>query len=332
MTRDNTPFTLRLICTSGSQFSALLDDYAGRILGVLAYGADEPQAPPHDVLFAWIPMPVFEVGVWYEVWVSSQAVTVNGTSGRSFASDGDLLFGIVSLDYPGDALDAAAFSAYSTLFDMLDQEDYKALLRVWNYFPRINDDSSGTERYRAFNVGRHEAFWTKGRDIAEGVVPAACALGARQGHLQVCFFAGKVPGTVIENPRQVNAYRYPRYFGRRSPTFSRGILVGNALFISGTASIVGSNSVHPGDVALQVDETLRNLKTVVEQAGKCGFDASDPAGLHLNVYVRRADDYPIVRRMLERTLRGVHHVAYMMADVCRADLLVEIEAFWLPQG
>ena len=278
-------------------------------------------------------MPVFEAEAWYEVWVSAQAVTLRRAPDRSLACDGELLFGTVVLDDPGDdALDAGAFALYSILFDTLDREGYPALLRVWNYFPRINEDTSGTERYRAFNVGRHEAFCSKGRVIAEGAVPAACALGTRQGGLQVCFLAGKVPGTVIENPRQVNAYRYPSDFGPRSPTFSRGILVGDALLISGTASIVGSESMHPGDVALQVDETLRNLKTVVEQAGTRGFDTGDHAGLHLNVYLRRPGDYPIVRRMLDRAFEGARHVAYIVADVCRADLLVEIEAFWLPQG
>jgi len=134
---------------------------------------------------------------------------------------------------------------------------------------------------------------------------------------------------VIENPRQTNAYRYPRKFGPRSPTFSRGILVDDLLLVSGTASIVGSQSMHPEDILRQADETLVNLETVVEQARKSGFDAGDQAGLCLNVYLRHADDYPVVRRRVEETFGNARHIAYVMADVCRADLLVEIEAFWM---
>lgn len=161
-------------------------------------------------------------------------------------------------------------------------------------------------------------------------MPAACALGSRQGNMVVSFLAGKTPGTVIENPRQTNAYRYPRDFGPRSPTFSRGILVGDTLLISGTASIVGSESMHPDNVALQFDETIRNLETVIEQAKRYGFDPGDRSGLCLNVYLRHAADYPAVRDRLEAAFGSVRHVAYLMADVCRADLLVEIEAFWMP--
>jgi enamine deaminase RidA (YjgF/YER057c/UK114 family) len=301
------------------------------VLGVFTYGADEPKGKSDEVLRVWVPTPVVGAESWHEVWVSERPVKVSRKPELTFSSDGDLLFGYLVLDDPADAsLESAVYSAYSTLFDTLDREGYPALLRVWNYFPRINDDACGIERYRAFNVGRHEAFCSKGRAIGEGHVPAACALGTRQGGLVLGFLAGKRPATVIENPRQTNAYRYPPEFGPKSPTFSRGVLIGDALLISGTASIVGSESKHPDDVALQVDETIRNLERVVEEARKLGFDAGDSAGLCLNVYLRHATDYPVVRRKLEAVFGNAKHVAYIMADVCRADLLVEIEAFWMP--
>ena len=321
---------LQLICVAGSRYREVLTEHAGHILGVIAYGVARPELPAQLVPCTWVPMPVFGEDVWYEFWVSARPVTVDLASGLGFAYDGKLLFGGLVMDEQATGtLESSVQSAYSTLFDTLDRVGYPALLRVWNYLPRINDDLSGIERYRAFNIGRHEAFCNKGRLIAEGVVPAACALGTHQGGVSISFLAGKVPGTVIENPRQTNAYRYPRKFGPRSPTFSRGILVDDLLLISGTASIVGSQSMHPEDILRQADETLVNLETVVEQARKSGFDASDQAGLCLNVYLRHADDYPVVRRRVEETFGNARHIAYVMADVCRADLLVEIEAFWM---
>ncbi|MBC7482319.1 MAG: hypothetical protein H7337_10590 [Rhizobacter sp.] len=53
-------------------------------------------------------------------------------------------------------------------------------------------------------------------------------------------------------------------------------------------------------------------------------------GLSCTIYLRRADDLPVVRDAFERHV-GVHSTAareavYLRADICRADLLVEIEA------
>ncbi|HUW80938.1 MAG TPA: hypothetical protein VMV54_08630 [Acidocella sp.] len=321
---------LRLVCGSRVQFERALAEYTGRILGVLVYAATEPVWPEVGFPCAWVELPVFGQDAWYEVWVSAHRVTQSHDAQPDISWDGELLFGCLTLgDAGGDGLEPKAFDAYSALFDTLDHEGYPELLRVWNYLPRINDAGYGLERYREFNVGRHEAFCNRGRAIGEGSVPAACALGTRQDKLVICFLAGKLSGVVIENPRQTNAYRYPRDFGPRSPTFSRAVLLGDALLISGTASIVGSETVHPEDIVRQLDETLENLHMVIAQARSNGFTGKDPDGLCLNVYLRHAGDYPNVRDRLASEF-GRAHIAYLQADVCRADLLVEIEAFWMP--
>lgn len=323
---------LELVFASDApEFTDVATAHRGRILGVFAYSAREPELPSSEAPSAWVSLPVCGADVCYETWISSEPVRVKRDAGVHLAVAGDLLFGSMVLEDPADdRLEARVYSLYSHLFDRLDREGFPHLLRVWNYFSRINDDASGIERYRAFNVGRHEAFCDKDRTIAEGVVPAACALGSRQGDMVVGFLAGRAPGVVIENPRQTNAYRYPREFGPRSPTFSRGILIGDMLLISGTASIVGSRTMHPNEIALQLDETLRNLETTVSQARHKGFRPGDRTGLCLNVYLRHAADYPIVRSRLDGVFGDAGHIAYIVADLCRADLLVEIEAFWLP--
>ncbi len=322
---------LRVACGSRQKFENLLMACKGGILGVLAYAAVEPDLPKEWFPCAWVALPVFGEDAWYEVWISALPVTVKSGAPLCLSRDGEILFGSLVLDETGPAgLESKAFAAYSAIFDAIDNEGYPELLRVWNYFPRINGAGRGLERYREFNVGRHEAFSGKGRSIGEGSVPAACALGSRQGNLVVCFLAGKVPGLPIENPRQTNAYHYPRDFGPRSPTFSRGMLVGGGLFISGTASIIGSETVHVEDVSRQLDETIENLRAVVDRARKCGFAATGLDELFLNVYLRCAGDYSRVRSRLDAEFGGEAHIAYLQADVCRADLLVEIEAFWIP--
>jgi len=331
MISDSSHYSLQLVYVPQENFASLLDEYKGRILGVLIYSALEPELPQEGFPCTWVALPVIGDDACYEVWISARPVTIMGGAPLSLSTDGSILFGSMAFPETGaGGLESMARSAYSAIFDALDKEGYPSLLRVWNYFSRINDEDGGLERYREFNVGRHEAFCDKGRAIGGGGVPAACALGTRQGDLVICFLAGKVPGIAIENPRQTNAYHYPRDFGPKSPTFSRGVLVGDSLIISGTASIIGSETAHPENVTSQLDETLENLRLVISQARERGFATNDPAQLYLNVYLRYGEDYASVRSRLDAEFGDTAHIAYLQADVCRSDLLIEIEAFWMP--
>ena len=112
---------------------------------------------------------------------------------------------------------------YTRIFQYIDHHGYRNLLRVWHYFPQINDDENGLERYRSFNIGRHAAFVANGRTIGEEHVPAASALGSNSGSLVIYFIARRQPGKPVENPRQISAYHYPKLFGPRSPIFVRAM-------------------------------------------------------------------------------------------------------------
>ena len=63
------------------------------------------------------------------------------------------------------------------------------------------------------------------RDLT-GNVPAACALGSRNGSpLVIYFLASRQPVTPVENPRQISAYDYPAQYGPK-PAFSRASILG----------------------------------------------------------------------------------------------------------
>ena len=204
------------------------------------------------------------------------------------------------------------------------------LLRLWNYLPRINAETGGLERYRQFNIGRHLAFEAAGRLVMDSI-PAASALGVSGGPLSVAFLAGRTPTRSIENPRQLSAFRYPADYGPCSPTFSRAALGRYAgaewLFVSGTASIVGHQSMHPGDPVAQTRELLANLDALLAEASRC---SAGPAyrlpELSARVYVRHPEHLAAVQAELARGLGGTAPRVYLQADVCRADLLVEVEA------
>ncbi|MGP1609120.1 MAG: hypothetical protein ACTS5G_00335, partial [Burkholderiales bacterium] len=212
----------------------------------------------------------------------------------------------------------------------LDALGYPHPFRFWNYITDINAHSFGLERYRQFNLGRQDAFLVHGRDVT-GNVPAACALGSAHGPLTIAFLAGRVAPLSIENPRQTSAYEYPKQYGLRSPTFSRACLVSlgqeEVLFISGTASVVGHATLHPADVVAQTRETVTNIKAVLAEANRLssqsGFDLS---GLHYKVYVRHPADLAQIRNELTHCVGDTLNAVYLQADVCRQDLLLEIEA------
>ncbi|KAG8149578.1 chorismate transformation enzyme, FkbO/Hyg5 family [Burkholderia catarinensis] len=242
----------------------------------------------------------------------------------------------------GTPLECATFDAYRALFDLLDTLGMPHPLRIWNTVPAINAVQFGIERYRQFNIGRQRAFDACRRALTGGV-PAACALGSvvpvagdepPAAPLAIHFLASRTPADSVENPRQVSAYHYPAQYGPRAPTFARAAAwtdgdAAPVLFVSGTASIVGHRTVHHGDVVAQTRETVANLAAVLEQAARQGHGPFSLADLSYRVYVRDAGDAAALAA-IERVLRdaagpGVRPLV-VHADVCRDDLLVEIEA------
>jgi len=254
----------------------------------------------------------------------------------SFRYSEDLLFGslIVAEQSKADeagALRHATESAYQEIFEVLNHTGHRHLIRIWNYLPDINREAGGVERYRHFNSARQTAFRNSGR-ATTGAVPAACALGSPAGSpICIYFLAARRPPKTLENPRQTSAYHYPPKFGRHSPIFSRACVWGEAgsskLFVSGTASIVGHETIHHGDVVAQTHETMVNIGALLEEANRAAGSAPySVAGLKLKVYVRRPADLPAVKATLTQTLSPATQILYLQADVCREDLLVEIEA------
>jgi len=286
-----------------------------------------------------------------EVWriAGAEVRLSNGAAKRSrvhYRFCQELLFGSISIDEraidaegaagagaDGDsgALIRATETAYQEIFRVLEETEHRHLIRIWNYLPEINRDAGGDERYRLFNSARQLAFRKSGQATV-GTVPAASALGSPAGSpISIYFLAARQQPKMIENPRQTSAYHYPPKFGRHSPIFSRACVLnesaGTNLFVSGTASIVGHETIHQGDVGAQTRETMANISALLEEANR----VVGPAGyslerLKFKVYVRQPSDLRAIEGALSGSLRPSTPIVYLQADVCREDLLVEIEA------
>src|SRR5438046_296447 len=86
-------------------------------------------------------------------------------------------------------------------------------------------------------------------------------------------------------------------------------------------------SLHVGDTAAQTRETLTNIEALLAEANRAARGARFRLGaLALKVYVRRPADLPVIEAELAAALGESARVIYLQADICRQDLLVEIEA------
>ena len=238
------------------------------------------------------------------------------------------LVAIEQAEQDGD-IEAAADQAYRRLLAAVRPSAHPYLLRIWNYFAAINQGEGDGERYRRFCVGRARAVDGMFNDPP----PAATAIGAdgAPGRLQLVALCSKAPALALENPRQTPAWRYPREHGPVSPGFSRGAVLDAdtatpRLLASGTASIVGHVSLHVGDFAAQLRESLENLATLLaEGERRTGRRFVLAACEALRIYLRHPRDLDTAQAILTTSGIPADRIAYLHGDVCRRELDVELE-------
>ncbi len=262
-----------------------------------------------------------------ELWHACGAVRMGFEGAIRYAADEEFLAGALELnEQQHGGIAGAAEAAYSAIQRFQAASAWPHLLRVWNYFDDINRGEGDAERYKQFCVGRSRGL---GLDMPLSY-PAATAIGRRDGDpaLQVYWLAGRRAGVALENPRQISAYRYPRQYGPEPPAFSRAMLVSERLLlVSGTASIIGHVSRHPGDVPAQVEESLANVSALLQRgAAACpGLPARFGSRTLLKVYLRYEKEIESVEELLrERLPAGVQYLV-LQGDVCRRDLLLEVD-------
>ncbi|HKQ35721.1 MAG TPA: hypothetical protein VJT11_10495 [Nitrospiraceae bacterium] len=299
------------------------------LLAVISFG--QPLPEQYSCLLVTLDLPQLYGPPMVEVWSSDQPVRTQQINGLTVAMSGDLLMGSIVLDeQPGTSLETTACAAYRKLLHQLRGLGYPHLWRAWNYFPHINEESQGLERYRQFCVGRYQALTECLQDFPESL-PAGTAVGTRSGPFQVYMLAGKHPATHLGNPRQLNAYEYPTIYGPRSPSFARATFyrteTRSQLYIAGMASVVGHSSRHVGLPEEQTHETMQNLRTLLghaEGAVRLQFTGAQSEALY-KVYVRNAAHLAKVRAALRSGPLSSEQVLFLQGELCRKELLVEIE-------
>lgn len=261
-------------------------------------------------------------------------------------------YSLTSLEVPGltalhrDGCMDRCSLAYQHLFQLLDRWDDHHPVRLWNFIPGILEPLDGEpHRYMAFNAGRFRAFRRWREEALAKTVPTATGVGREGDTLSIHCLSAASPGTPVENPRQISAYNYSKKYGVLPPCFARATRIEEAdgsarLFVGGTASVRGEDSLHEDDLRGQLAETFLNLATLISAAvdseGGTALamepaPASPELGLllshyrELRVYHPRPEDLPVIAEAVERRFSQVTEVEYVQADLCRPELSVEIE-------
>jgi chorismate lyase/3-hydroxybenzoate synthase len=258
-------------------------------------------------------------------------------------------FALLRVTEPGadalgdEALQRAVARAYVAIAEVEAERGWHAL-RVWNFVPGIRRPARAAgSRYELFNAGRRSAWLQRGRGRPAARLPAASAVDAHGEDLVIEALVGSAPGRPVENPRQIPAYRYSSRYGAQPPWFSRATLLprnplggrGRLALVSGTASVRGEDTQHPGDLAAQIEETLRNLASLAAALASPPHPApaepaqAAPADLAryrwLRAYVVREADAPAVLERVAARFGALEALELVVADLCRSDLLLEIE-------
>ncbi|MCP5105994.1 MAG: hypothetical protein GY950_21600 [bacterium] len=228
--------------------------------------------------------------------------------------------------------------------------DFSHVVRQWNYIEDITGSSfledGSKQNYQVFNDVR--ALYYEDSDFKHGY-PAATGIGMNSGGVVLEFIAARVSDNMtvipIENPRQVDAHRYSNSVlvgdaikdipHKASPKFERAKLVGNQndntylIYISGTAAIRGEETVSGDDVEAQTRVTIENIAELISPGNlkKHGtrIDGDEINRLsNFRVYVKNEADLPKVKNICDSYFHGVPG-EYLVADICRDCLLVEIE-------
>lgn len=268
---------------------------------------------PGDVL---VPLQVLKQSADYaEVWTDGEPVNCSENLHQQLLKTTAHL---VYIEYSNEAdIAQVVTQAYQNAFEYSAKHGFDHLLRTWNYIDDINGSDAELERYQSFCVARHDVL--EQFNQLNRPNPAATAIGSHNGQHCFVFLFGHQPARVIENNRQVPAWRYPKQYAPKQPRFSRAIILEGMLLCSGTASVVGHETIHLNDVSSQFDECMKNIAVLLAEDGN-RFEVG--TGCY-RFYLRDTADLNVVEEKMKGA--GIKNFVVLHGDICRENLLLECE-------
>jgi len=229
-----------------------------------------------------------------------------------------------------------AFNTFSKLFKKLNFP-VNSILRQWNYLEDIVGFDGENQRYQEFNNVRSEFYRSS---FEETGYPAATGIGMNRGGIIIEFVAVKsdeLETFPVDNPEQIAAHNYSEkvLIGeeciiKTTPKFERARFFNmfnkKLIFISGTASITGEKTVGVNNAVKQTEVTINNIKSLYSDKVLKNISEEKLQSRygHARVYVKSRKDFLPIKKVFESHFKN-QPVVYILADICRKDLLVEIE-------
>ncbi len=247
------------------------------------------------------------------------------------------------------SIERSAIEAFEQMKLILEAEglSFNHIVRQWNYIARIVDfDNVGEDRfqhYQIFNEIRNQ-YYRKYRTVKG--YPAATGIGTRAGGVSIDFCANYLSdekqAVSIQNPEQANPYLYDQdeLIGsvltgktcKQAPQFERAKLIltdCSTLYVSGTASIIGQKTIGLNDIELQTRTTIDNILKLSSPDNlqkQAEINILIPNRICIfRTYIKYPEHFNVVKQICKEKF-GSTPAVYVVADICREDLLVEIEA------
>lgn len=202
---------------------------------------------------------------------------------------------------------------------------FLAVPRTWMWLRNILD------WYDVFNLVRNDFFIERGliRKGAPNKMPASTGIGIGPStgeHCAMDLTAIVTPADSVEyldvGGKQESAFDYGSAFSRAA---SVPTPAGKTFFISGTASIDESGATtNLDDAEKQIEDTIVNVRAVLNEMG-----CQDKDMVHTFIYCKTPE---IEKLFCEKFSDLPWPMITCVTDVCRGDLLFEIEATAMQAG
>ncbi len=257
-----------------------------------------------------------------------------------------LFLGGVMSDNLDESFSVQSYNVFDIVEKILQIENMPvhSIVRQWNYIEQITAFDGEHQHYQDFNDARSFFYnysqWPKG-------YPAATGIGTACGGIVVDINAvyaddASIKIDAIDNGWQVAAHAYsqgvlfgekdPRFQSRTTPKFERAKRVKQEeyeiVYVSGTAAIRGEESLLGVGIEKQARTTVENIDYLIsrENMQKQGIPlfGSSYKLKNCRVYLKDVSLMENARMIVEKLYPDVESI-YLLADVCRDELLIEIE-------
>ncbi len=257
--------------------------------------------------------------------------------------------GIVSRKWD-DALADRIYFSFHLMKEILDKESlsFNNIIRQWNYLEDIlgkhEYNNTFLQNYQLLNDIRttfyQESEFLKG-------YPSATGIGMDSGGFILEFYAvsfsDKVDIFPVKNREQTDAYAYSErvlvgsafdkmQHHKTTPKFERAKYITlnkqQTIYISGTASIKNEQTIGEDNIRIQTRTTIENIRNLIsyENLVKSNIFLNSFGVIYdfIRVYVKNTKDIDTVKEICSQYYSTMP-VHYLYADICRDNLLVEIE-------